>query len=90
MSCCGKNRAQIAPTRHEPSERPASELGGDLTRAHQATITVEYRGKGLLIVAGPITNRRYVFLRTGQRVAMDARDRDLTRTFVNLRLVPNP
>jgi len=90
MSCCGKNRAQIAPMRQAKPERPPSFLGRGFLAANRATITLEYRGKGLLVVTGPTTNRSYVFTRTGQRVTVDTRDRDLARTFVNLRLVPNP
>ncbi len=90
MSCCGKNRAQIAPIREARPAPPASLRVRGLVAANRATITIEYRGKGLLVVTGPITNRSYVFTRTGQRLVVDARDRDLARAFVNLRLVPNP
>lgn len=88
MSCCGKNRAQIVPMPQARPERLPS-LPRRAPAANRATITLEYRGKGLLVVTGPVTNRSYVFTRTGQRVTMDARDRDLARTFVSLRLVPN-
>jgi hypothetical protein len=88
MSCCGKNRAQIAPMPQAKPERPPS-LPSRGPATNRATITLEYRGKGLLAVTGPVTNRTYVFTRTGQRVIMGARDRDLARTFVSLRLVPN-
>jgi hypothetical protein len=42
------------------------------------------------VVAGPVTGRRYVFAMTGARVTLDARDREIARTFVNLRVVSTP
>ncbi|HEY5961286.1 MAG TPA: hypothetical protein VIV60_32235 [Polyangiaceae bacterium] len=71
-------------------ERPPSLLDRRVLGTNPATVTVEYRGKGPLVVTGPTTNRSYAFTRFGQRVMMDARDRDLTRTFTSLRLIPDP
>jgi len=89
MSCCGKNRAQIAQTPAASPKLGTPQLQRRLLAPNDhAFVTVEYRGKGRLVVVGPITGRSYVFAKTGERVTMDARDRELARTFVNLRLVP--
>ena len=63
MSCCGKNRAQIAPMPQARPERPPS-LPSRGPAANRATITLEYCGKGLLVVTGPVTNRNYVMPRS--------------------------
>lgn len=88
MSCCGKNRAQIArPREASQSNAPRSAERPAVVRNELATVILEYRGRGALVVAGPVTGRRYVFAMTGARVTLDARDREIARTFVNLRVV---
>lgn len=88
MSCCGKQRGQIGPTRTSgASFRPAPAASGAAPpAAHRFTVDFEYLGATSLTAVGPVTGRRYQFdRRLVPIVAVDVRDREALAGIPNLR-----
>lgn len=78
MSCCGNQRARLAPP--IPATDP---LGGAVDRRYARPedagrrfhAVFEYRGATALTVIGPRTGARYHFASPGARLAIDLADR---------------
>ena len=71
MSCCGKKRSTYSAG--VPANRARSSVNSATKTASAANF--QNTGPKTIVVAGPVTGRRYRFEAHGSAVAVDARDR---------------
>lgn len=84
MSCCGKHRQQFfAPARANPVSAAAT----DRQSFRTSVAFFEYVGNTSMVVAGPVSGKRYHFEQPGARVAVDPVDKPSLAAVPHLRQV---